>query len=118
MAQAFERIVIQVDVRQVDFSLVDRLRIDGVVVVVGGDFYFAAVRVLHRMVAAMVAKFEFISLAAECEADELMAEANAEYRLTAGQFADIFLRVGDRLGVARPIREEDAVGVERENFLG
>ena len=41
MAQAFERVVVQVDMRQLDFASVDRLRIDGKTVVVRGDFHLA-----------------------------------------------------------------------------
>ncbi len=41
MAQAFERVVVQVDMGELDFALVDRIRIDRIVVVVRGDLHFA-----------------------------------------------------------------------------
>ena len=41
VAQAFERLVVQVDVRQLDLVGVDGVGIDGEVVVVGGDLHLA-----------------------------------------------------------------------------
>ena len=41
MAQALERVVVQVDMGELDFALVDRVRIDSIVVVVRGDLHFA-----------------------------------------------------------------------------
>ena len=42
MLQAFKGVVVQVDVRQLDFALFERVRIDGEVMVVGRDFDFAS----------------------------------------------------------------------------
>ena len=41
MAQAFQRVVVQVDVRQLDFALLQRVRIDGEVVIVRRDLDLA-----------------------------------------------------------------------------
>src|SRR6202012_5673093 len=56
VAQAFQGVGVQVDVGGFDFALVDRFRIDRVVVIVGGDLYFPRLGLLDRVVAAVMAK--------------------------------------------------------------
>ena len=48
VAQAFERVVVEIDVREFDFALRQRIGIDGEVVIVGGDFDFAGVESASR----------------------------------------------------------------------
>ena len=118
VAQAFEGVVVEVDVGEVDFGGVDGVGIDGEVVIVRGDLDFAGVVALYGMIAAVVAEFKLVGFAAEGEADELVAEADAEDGRAAGELADAFPRVGDGLGVAGAVREEDAVGLESEHIFG
>ncbi len=65
MAQALERAVVQVDVSELDFALVDRVRIDSIIVVVRSDLHLAGLRLLYGMVPSMMSKLEFVSLAAK-----------------------------------------------------
>ena len=58
VAQAFERLVVQVNVGQLHFVPVDRVRVDGEVVIVRHDFHLAGEIVAHRMVAAVVPELE------------------------------------------------------------
>ncbi len=81
VAQAFERLVVQIHVRQFDFALRQRVGIDGEVVVVRGDLDLAGVQLLHRMIAAVVSEFQLESLAAERDAGQLMSQADSEDRL-------------------------------------
>ena len=70
------------------------------------------------MIGAAMAELQLVSLAAEREAENLMAEADAEDRRLADQPADVVdLRV-QRLGIAGAVREEHAVGLEREHVFG
>ena len=78
MAQALERIVVQVDVGQINFALLQRVGIDGEVVVVRGDLDLAGCQLLDRMIAAVVSELQLVGLAAQGEPDELVAEADAE----------------------------------------
>ena len=78
VAQAFEGVVVEVDVGEVDFAGVDGVGVDGVIVIVRGDLDFAGVVALDRMIATVVAEFELVGFAAESEADELVAETDAE----------------------------------------
>ena len=81
MPQAFERLVVQIDVRQLDFALRQRIGIDGEVVVVRRDLDLAGRQLLYRMIAAVVSELQLVGLAAEREPDQLMAQADAEDRL-------------------------------------
>ena len=81
MAHAFQRLVVEIDVRQFHFALRQRIGIDGEIMVVRGDLDFAAGQLLHRMIAAVVAEFQLKGLASKGNAGELMSQANAEDRL-------------------------------------
>ena len=57
-----------------------------------------------------MAELQLVGLAAESQADQLMAEADAEDRLVPGA-CGCLVRIGHRLGIARPVGEKDAVGL-------
>ena len=80
MAQAFQSIVIQIDVGLNDLGVLQRIGIDSKVVVVGRNLDPTGLHLLYRMVPAMVAKSEFVSLASEGEADQLVSQADAKDR--------------------------------------
>ena len=82
------------------------------------DLDLARQQVLYGVVGAVVAELELVGLAAERQADNLVPEADAEDRHAPGEFAHRFNRIRTRLGVARAVREKDAVGLEREHVLG
>ena len=118
VAQAFERLVVEVDVGELDLVGVDGVGIDGEVVVVGGDFDFAGGVVANGMVAAVMAELELVGFAAEGESAELVAQADAEDGHAAHHVADGADGVVDGLGVAGAVGEEDAVGLEGEDVSG
>jgi len=118
VAEAFESVVVEVDVGEVDFGGVEGVGIDREVVIVAGDLDLAGVVALNGMIAAVVTKLELVGFAAEGEADELMAQADAEDGCAAGELADALLRVDDGLGIAGAVGEEDAVGLERKFARG
>lgn len=55
--KSFNSIIIQVDVRQLDFRFVHRLPVDRETVILRGDFNFAGVEIFHRMVRAAMTEF-------------------------------------------------------------
>ena len=117
MAQAFERVVVEIDVCQVDFVLVERVGINGKTMVLRGDFYFVGDLVEHRVIATAVAEFQLEGLAAESQAKNLMAEANAEDGSFTHQLADLSSLVLEGLGVSGAVGEEDAIRFEGENIF-
>ena len=76
------------------------------------DIDFAREVVHHRHVNAAVAELEFVGFHAECSAEDLVAEADAEERnFCCEHFTnDLYHGVGG-CGVTRAIRDEDAVRV-------
>src|SRR4051794_29492153 len=69
------------------------------------------------MVAAAMSELQLVRAAAEREAEELVAEADAEDRDLPDEMADVLLRVRHRLRIARPIRKHHAVEALREDFV-
>src|SRR5437660_11599414 len=82
-----------------------------------GDLDLARVQLLHRMIAAVVSKLEFESFAAERDSGQLMSETDAEDGLASHEAADFVHCVGARFGIARAVRQKDAVGFERKNVF-
>ncbi len=74
--------------------------------------------ILDRLVSAAVAEFEFVGGRAHGQAEELVAEADAEDRLFADEIFEGGLDVVDGLRVAGAVGDEDAVGLVGEDFVG
>src|SRR5437016_10527569 len=98
--------------RQRDFARRKRVRVHREAVILGGNFHLVALKVQHRVVAAVMPELELISLSSKRQADNLVAEANSEDGHTAGEFPHGLGRVIERLGISRSIGEKDAVGFE------
>ena len=74
-------------------------------------------QVAHRVVAAVVAEGQLVGARRRgAEAEELVAEADAEDRHLAEQRADGVDGVGDGRGVAGAVGEEDAVGLAGQHL--
>ena len=65
-----------------------------------------------------MAELQLVGLAAQRQAENLMAQADAEDGLLADQLAHL-LRLGfERLGIAGAVREKHAVGLQRQHVFG
>ena len=118
MPEAFQRLIVQIDVREIHFVQVQRIRIHREAVIVRRDLHLLGHVVQHRMIRAAVPELELVGLAAERQAENLMAQADAEDRFLADQFADLLRLELERLGIARPVREKHAVRLERQHVFG
>ena len=78
--QPLHRAVVQVDMRHLK-AVLQRVRVNGVTVVLGGDVYPARLQVPDRVVAAAVAEFQFKILPPKGAGNELVPQANAHHRL-------------------------------------
>src|ERR1035437_4747719 len=85
--------------------------------VMRGDLDLARLHLLHRMIAAVVTEAQFVSLSTQRDADQLMSEADAEDGHASHHLANALLCVGHRLRIARPVRQTDPIGLEREYVL-
>src|SRR5579862_7332872 len=88
MAQAFECLVVQVDMGQLNFAVGQRIWINGKIMVVRGDLDLPGLQLLYRMIAAMMSKFQLECFAAERNPRELMPKANPENWLSPHEPAD------------------------------
>ncbi len=109
MAQALDRLVVQIDFGDECPAVCEGIRIGGKTVVLRGDGHLAGLQVLHRLVAAAVAEFEFEGRAAQGVRDHLVAEADAEGGKFGQQVRDGLVDVGQRGRVAGTVGKEDAI---------
>ena len=119
VAQALDRVVVQVHVRDLDvLGLGERGGVDGEAVVLRRDHDAPGLLVALGLVRAVVPEAQLARRAAEREAEDLVAEADAEQRhASPDQLAHDRDRVGHRGRIARAVGQEHAVGLEREHVL-
>src|SRR5580692_7688570 len=115
--QAFESRVVQVDVRQLNFTFRQRIRIDREVVVMRCDLDLTALQLLYRMIPTVVAKLQLESFSAKRNADELMSQANAKDRHSSHQPPNAVHGIRARLRIARTIRQKNSIGLQRHHIL-
>ena len=82
---AFDRLVVEVDVRNSNFLQVQAVRIDGEAVILRRDLHLVQIRVQHRLIPAVVSELQLVCPAAEGQPHDLMPEADPEDRLLAEQ---------------------------------
>ena len=88
-------------------------------VVLAGDHHHTAVEILYRVVGTVVAMTHFQGLGAGGQSQQLVAEADAEYRNIGFQnVLDRLDRVVARLGIARTVGEKHAIRIERQHVAG
>src|SRR5437870_3911858 len=115
--ETLDGLVVQIEMRHLG-AAAERLRVDGEAVVLRRDLDLAGGEVLDRLVPPVVPELELERPPAEREAHDLVAEADAEHWHLAEELGDDLAHAGDGVGVARPVREEDAVGAEGEDVAG
>src|SRR5207248_693160 len=91
--------------------------IDGEVMVVGGDLDLARAQLLYRMIAAVVAELQLVGFAAERESNQLMSQADAEYRRFPEQAANVFDGVRAWLGITGAVGQKNAVWLKCEHIF-
>ena len=69
---SFDRAIIDSQMSHGDIHLGNSLFIDDITMVLGSDIDPVVAEVLHRMVDAAMAEFQFESIAAECNCQQLM----------------------------------------------
>src|SRR3954468_9324416 len=85
--------------------------IDGEAMVLRRDLDLAGGQILHGVVRAVMTERQLVRPATGGEAEDLMAEADAEHRNAPDESAHGIDEVRDALGIARAVREEHAVGL-------
>src|SRR5580704_12726648 len=116
--QAFESLIVQVDVREFYFALRQRIGIDGEVVVVCCDFNLPGLQLFHRMIPAVMSELQLESFSAESDAGKLMSQTNSKDWLATHQAPNRIHRVGAGLGVAGAIREKYSIRLQCDYIFG
>src|SRR5437879_8503701 len=91
--EAFDGVVVQIDVNNLDFVGVETFRIDSETVILRRNFHLFALNVEDGMISAMMPEFQFERRPAECKPHNLVAQADSENGLLRKQSADILDRV-------------------------
>ena len=116
MAEPLDGSVVEIQVRDLDVGR-QRARIDREAVILRGDFDLAGAELLHRMIRAAMAELQLERLAADSEAKNLVSEADAERRnVRLDHVANVVDGIRQRGGIARPVAEEDAVRLDRQQI--
>src|SRR5438093_7707894 len=115
--KAFNGVVVQIDVSNVDFVHVQTFRVDSETVILRGNFHLLALDVQDRMISTVMPEFEFECPPPERETHNLMAQANSKNRLFRNQSADVFDGIVEGLGIAGAIGEKSPI-VLQVQYLG
>ena len=120
VSESFNRTVVQIYMRDGHrFARgTKRVGLDGVAVVFCTDRDLLRREILAWLIAAVVTELEFAGATPERQAEDLVSEANAKGGLRANEFPHVFPYAFDSGGIARAVRKEDRVGVERQDFGG
>ena len=117
-ADAFEGLVIEIEMSQLKVLFSKRIYIHAEAVVLAGDFDFAGLEILNGVICSAVTEFELVGLSAESQGEKLMAEADAEDRYLSQKLGNAVDCISDGGGVARSVTEKDAIGLSSQNVFG
>src|SRR5580693_105259 len=117
VTQAFESRVVQVDVRQLNFTLRQRIRIHREVMVMRRNLDLAALQLLHWMIPAVVPKLELESLSTQRNADKLMSQTNTKDRHSPHQPPNVVDGIRARLRIAWTVRQKNSIRLESHHIF-
>src|SRR5579875_1099233 len=104
MPQSFDSLVVQIFVRDLNIGIAQRVGIDAEAVILRSDFNFSGLLIQDRVIRAVMAEFQLISLAAKGKTQDLMPKTDAKNRRLADQFLHFGGLALERLWIARPVR--------------
>src|SRR5262249_25166819 len=78
-------------------------------VILRGNLHSLSPVIEHRLVGAAMAKFQLERLRPVGQAEKLMAQADAENRFLAAQFANGFDAIANSRGISWSVRQENAI---------
>ena len=102
-AESLVRIVVEVQMSQLDLFFFKRIGVYAEAMVLAGDFNLSRFEVLNRVIGTSVAELELVGPGAERQGENLVTEAYSEDGDFAKQFADGFDGVFHRRRVARAV---------------
>src|SRR3989454_2819536 len=115
--QPLARVVVQVQVGNIDVVQIQRFRIYRETVILRGDLDLLPLDVQHRMVSAVVTELELVCPASKREAKNLVSQADSEKRLPAQQVPDIPDRIVHCFRIPWSVGEEDPIRFQSEDIF-
>lgn len=103
MSEAFNRVVVQVDVGHFTIRR-ERVGIDSEAVILRSDLDAPGSQVFHGLIPAVMAEGEFVSPATKRKPHQLMAETDSKNRIAPDQLSQISNYSSKGLGITRPVR--------------
>ena len=103
VTEAFECMVIQIDVSDLDIIRVQRIGINHKAMVLRRDFDLTCLAIEDRLVGPSMTKFEFERFGPARKRKQLMPQADSEYGLFPKQISDRLNCVSEGFGVAGAI---------------
>ena len=103
MLEAFNRVVVHIDVRDVHIIQVQTLGIDGKTVILSGNLDLLALDIEDRMVSTVVPELQLVCAPAQREPENLMSQANSENRFLSQKLSDVPDRVVHSLRISGTI---------------
>ena len=105
MPQALDRPVVQVEMG--DFRpLLQRIDVHTETMILGRNLNLPGGEVHHRLVAPVMAEFELIGLSTQGQTQNLVSQTDTEQGNLSHQGGDIVLGIGQRIRVARTVRQK------------
>src|SRR5262245_14307251 len=110
--KAFNGVVVQIDVSNVDFVHIQTFRVDSETVILRGNFHLLALDVQDGMISTMMPEFQFERPPPERETHNLMTQTDTKNRLFSNQSPDVFDGIVEGLGIAGAIGEKNPIGLQ------
>ena len=100
MPHTLKGFVIQVDMRDLNIRVFDRLHIHTETVVLCSNLYLSCQKILDRMVCASMAELQFKGLSAKGKTQDLMAQTDTKDGIIFYQVSDGMNSIGDRFRIS------------------
>ena len=112
VAQSLDRLIVQIEMCDFDLGIAQRTGIDAEAMILRSNFNLAGAVVQHRVIGAVVAELQLVRFAPESQTEDLVTETDPEDGNFANKLADVGGLLRERLGIAGPVREKNAIGLK------
>ncbi len=117
MPEAFERVIVQVHMRDLNLIQIERVGVHRESMVVGGDLHLARDFIDDRMIRTSMSELELVGFRVQRQTQHLVTKTDSENRCLPDQLSDLRCLMRERLRIARTIREKNTIRSEREHVF-
>src|SRR5512136_2067646 len=109
VSHPLRRVIIEIDLGQFNLFGVQRIRIDAESMILRGNHHLACSEIFDRLIGPSMSEFQFEGFSSESQTKELMPQTDPKNWFLSDQVANHLNGIGNRFGVAWPIRQNDSV---------